>query len=149
MQTLKAEIVKMGTEELEAYIDSRYEAGAPQGELEALEVAFAPRVSEDESNMTEEELNMSEAHDMGVDLEEWLAIEYHQFTHPQDRVGCREDGDFLRPEVFNDFLSLNLKPRIKRQDILEAAKDIYQYKRNLNQRRRIKSKHIYNLKYYQ
>ena len=55
-------------------MDTRYESGAPQAELDALETAFAQRVSEDDLNMTEEEPNMAEAYDMGVDLEEWLAI---------------------------------------------------------------------------
>ena len=72
MQPLKAEITKMGTNDLEAYIDLRYEAGAPQAELEVLETAFAERVSEDEINMTEEEPNMAEP---GVwrSTGEWLA----------------------------------------------------------------------------
>jgi len=133
-------ITEMGTNELEAYLDSRYEAGAPQAELEALETAFAERVSEDETNMTEEEPNMREAHDMGVDLEEWLAIEYFQYLNPNERVGGREDKDFFNPNGFNEFLSLNLKPGIKRKDIMEAARDIYEYRKNLTEKYRSKNK---------
>lgn len=138
MQTLKAEITKLGTEVLEAYIDSRYEAGAPQAELEVLETAFAERVSEDEINMTEEEPNMAEAWDMGVDLEEWLAYEYYRYLHPETEWGGREESGFFNPTLFNDFLSLNLKPNITRQDILEAAKDVYEYKSQLIQRQKSK-----------
>ena len=78
MPTVSLEITNMSTVELENYIDSRYEAGAPQDELDALETAFAERVSEEDLNMTEEDPNISEAHDMGVDLEEWLANEYFE-----------------------------------------------------------------------
>ena len=140
---------KMGTNELEAYLDSRYEAGAPQAELEALEITFAERVSEDELNMTEEEPNMREAHDMGVDLEEWLAIEYFQYLNPNERVGGREDKDFFNPNGFNEFLSLNLKPGIKRKDIMEAARDIYEYRKNLTEKYRSKNKPYPPSKYYQ
>lgn len=92
-----------GTEELEAYIDSRYEAGTLQAELDALETAFAERVSEDEPNMTEEEPNMAEAHDMGVDLEEWLAIEYFQYLHPKEKTSC------LPPKTFTNTRGTFLK----------------------------------------
>ena len=51
MYTVEAEITNMGTNELEAYIDSKYEAGAPQEELEALEVTYADRVSEEDLNI--------------------------------------------------------------------------------------------------
>ena len=139
MQPLKAETLEMSTRKLEAYIDSRYEAGAKQGELDALETAFAGRVSEDE-NTTEDEPNMAEAWDMGVDLEEWLALEYYQYLNPKERVGGREEADFFGPDCFNDFLSLNLKPSIKRKDILEAAKDSYEYKTNLIRRQKSKPK---------
>ena len=47
MRTADTEITNMSTEELEAYIDARYEAWAPQDELDALEVAYADRVSEE------------------------------------------------------------------------------------------------------
>ena len=37
--------------------------------------------------MTEEEPNMAEAWDMGVDLEEWLAIEYYQYLSSEKKWG--------------------------------------------------------------
>ena len=46
MEKPPEQINGLGTNELEAYIDSRYEAGAPQDELESLETAFAGRVSD-------------------------------------------------------------------------------------------------------
>jgi hypothetical protein len=134
MQTIILDIKDMGTEELEAVIDSRYEADAPQDELDALETEYAARVSEDDLNMTEEDPNMREAHDMGVDFEEWLAKEYFEYTHPPERAGGREDNDYFTSSCFNEFMTINPRAGIKRKDILEAAKDIYEYKRNLIQR---------------
>ncbi len=77
---------------------------------------------------------------MGVDLEEWLANEYHQFINPKERTGGREDKDYFNPDAFNDFLSLNLKAGIKREDIMEAAKDVYEYKKNLIERQKSENK---------
>jgi len=137
---MELNITKMSTDELEQYIDSRYEAGAPQEELDVLEVEYSNRVSDDDLNMTEDEPDMREAHEMGVDLEEWLAKEYFEYTHPQERVGGREAKDYFHPHIFNEFMMFKLKVGIKRKDIMEAAKDIYEYKRNLIQRYRSKNK---------
>ncbi len=138
--TANAEMTKMSTEELEKHIDSRYEARAPQAELDALETQYAETVSEDDLNMTEDEPQMSEAYDMGVDLEEWLAREYYEFTNPEGRIGGREDKDYFNPDSFNDFMTLNLKAGIKRKDIMEAAKDVYGYKKNLIDKYRSRNK---------
>ena len=138
METVILDITKLSTDDLEAYIDARYEAGAQQNELDALEVEYAYRVSEDDLTMTEDEPNMSEAQDMGVDLEEWLAYEYYRYLHPETEWGGRAEEDFFSPDSFNDFLSLNLKPGTTRQDIMTAAKDIYEYKIQLRQRQKSK-----------
>ena len=82
---------------------------------------------------------MAEAYDMGVDLEEWLAIEYFQYLNPKERTRRQGNKRLFQPGLlFNDFLSLNLKPIITRKDILEAAKEIYEYKTNLIQRQKSK-----------
>jgi len=62
------EITAMSTEELESYIDYRYEAG-PAGWVGRLEIEYSKRVSEDDLTMTEDEPDMREAHEMGVDFE--------------------------------------------------------------------------------
>ena len=144
MPTVSLEITNMSTVELEEYIDSRYEVGAQQDELDILEMEYSNRVSEDDLNMTEDEPDMREAHEMGVDLEEWLANEYFEYTHPDQRVGCREAKDYFHPHSFNDYLTLNLKVGIKRKDIMAAAKDVYEYKRNLIDRYRSKNK-LFNI----
>ena len=140
MQTVTSEITGMNTEELESYIDYRYEAGAPQEELDALEIEYSKRVSEEDLKMTEDEPNMREAYEMGVDLEEWLASEYYQFIHPEARSGGKETKDYFRPRSFNDFMTINLKAGIKRKDIMAAAKDVYEYKRDLIKRQKSSNK---------
>jgi hypothetical protein len=127
LETIKS----LNTNELEVFIDTCYEVHVPQEQLELLETLYADRVSEEDLNMTEDEPNVAEAWDMGVDLEEWLAYEYYRYLHPPTEWGGRKKGDFFKPETFNDFLSLHLKPTIKRKDILSAAKDIYERKQGL------------------
>lgn len=144
MQAIELEITDMSTDELEKYIDSRYEAGAPQDELDVLEMKYSDRVSEEDLHMTEDDPQMSEAHDMGADLEEWLAIEYFEYTHPEKRVGGREAKDYFHPKSFNDYMTLHLKPGIKRKDIMAAAKDVYEYRVNLIQKYRSKEK-LFNI----
>ena len=140
MLTIELDITNMSTDELEKYIDSRYEAGAPQDELDVLETEYSNRVSEDDLNMTEDEPNMREALDMGVDLDEWLANEYFEYTHPDQRGGAKEAKDYFHPRSFNEFTMFNLKAGITRKDIMAAAKDVYEYKKNLIQRYKSKNK---------
>ncbi len=128
------------TNKLEEHIDLRYEQNASQKELDILETLFDHFVTEEEPNMTEDEPSMCEAYDMGVDLEEWLAREYYEYTHPDERVGGRENKDYFTLHSFNDFMTLNLKVGIKRKDIVAAAKDAYERKKSLIERYKSRTK---------
>ncbi len=144
MHTVDTEITKMSTNELEAYIDARYEAGALQDELEALEVAYAQRVSEDDPNMTEEDPNMQEDTAEGTHLEESLRDAYHRYLQPDDQ----RDGRMTRKEVITFMRAIiedsrNINRGMKNvsdSQILDAAKDVYEYKRNLIERFEAKNK---------
>ena len=144
MHTVDMEITKMTTNELEAYLDSRYEAGAPQEELEALEVAFAERVSEDDLNMTEEDPKMEEDTAEGTHLEENLVEAYRRYLQPDDQ----RDGRMTRAEVVSfmraiieDSRGINKGMKdVSGGQILAAAKDVYEYKRNLIKRYKSKNK---------
>ncbi len=135
MRTLETEITKMATDELEAHIDSRYEALAPQEELDALEVAYADRVSEDELNMSEEDPNMKEDTAEGTHLEENLADAYRRYLQPDDE----RDGRMTKEEVISSMRAIIEDSRginkgmkdVSSGQILAAAKDAYDYKRNL------------------
>ncbi|MDE2027079.1 MAG: hypothetical protein KGJ11_00885 [Candidatus Omnitrophica bacterium] len=136
MQTVKPffnlELIEsLNTEELEVFIDACYETHVPQEQLALLETIYAGRISEDELLMTEDEPSMSEAHDMGVDLEEWLAQEYFEYIHPNRRIGLRDSKDYFNPSCFDDFLYFNPKPGLTRKMLKEAARDIYERKRSL------------------
>src|SRR5665213_2073773 len=95
MQTIELDIAKMSTDELEQYIDSRYEAGATQEELDSLEMAYAERVSEDDLNMTEEDPYMREDTAEGTHLEENLVDAYRRYLQPDEE----RDGRMTRKEV--------------------------------------------------
>ncbi len=144
MHTINQEITKRGTQELEAYIDTRYEAGAPQAELEALETAFAERVSEDELNMTEEDPNMMEDTAEGTHLEENLREAYRRYLQPDNerdgRMTRREVIRFMR-SIIKDSRNINKGMKaVSNAQILEAAKDIYEYRKNLIEKYRSKNK---------
>ena len=144
MHTVEAEITKMGTNELEAYIDSRYEAGAPQEELDALEVAYAQRVSEDDLNMTEEDPNMREDTAEGTHLEENLRDAYRRYLQPEDeRDGraTREELIHFMRAIIEDSRGINKGMKdVSDGQILAAAKDVYEYRRNLIKRYKSKNK---------
>ena len=144
MGTVEAEITKIGTNELEAYIDSRYEAGAPQEELEGLEVVYAERVSEDDLNMTEEDPNMREDTAEGSHLEENLRDAYRRYLQPEDeRDGraTREELIHFMRAIVEDSRGINKGMKdVSDGQILAAAKDVYEYWRNLIKRYKSKNK---------
>jgi hypothetical protein len=134
----------MTTDELEAYIDARYEAGAPQYELEALEMAYADRVSEDDLTMTEEDPKMQEDTAEGTHLEENLADAYRRYLQQDEerdgRMTKQEVISFMRA-IIEDSKGINKGMKdVSDGQILAAAKDVYEYKRNLIKRYRSKKK---------
>ena len=148
MHTVEAEITKMGTNELEAYIDLRYEAGASQEELEGLEVAYAQRVSEDDLNMTEEDPNMREDTAEGTHLEENLREAYRRYLQPEDERDGRATQEelihFMRA-IVEDSRGINKGMKdVSDSQILDAAKDVYEYRRNLIERYKSKNK-LFNI----
>ena len=144
MCTVDTEITKMSTDELEAYLDSRYEAGASQEELEGLEVAYAQRVSEDDLNMTEEDPNMMEDTAEGTHLEENLRDAYRRYLQPDDeRDGraTREELIHFMRAIIEDSRGINKGMKdVSDGQILAAAKDVYEYRRNLIKRYKSKNK---------
>ena len=129
MQSLILDIKAMSTDELEVFIDLRYEAGAPQDELDALETEYANRVSEDDLTMTEEDPNMMEDTAEGTHLEENLRDAYRRYLQPDDE----RDGRMTRQEVVSfmhaiieDSIGINKgMKKVSDSQILDAAKDVY------------------------
>ena len=145
--TADAEMTKLSTEELEKYIDPRYEAEAPQVELNALETQYAQRVSEDDLNMTEDEPNMSEEiGPNGGNLELGLIEMYRRYLQPQgQRDGLMDNEDIIGNIRANledaGFKSGGLK-KVSDKEVLAAAKDLYEYKKSLIVRYKSKNKII-------
>ena len=143
--TVNTEMTQLSTEELEKYIDSRYETEAPQAELEALETEYAQRVSEDDLNMTEDEPNMSE--EIGPDggnLEEGLIEMYRRYLQPQGkRDGLMDNKDIIGNIRANledaGFKSGGLK-KVSDKEVLAAAKDLYEHRKDLISRYKSKNK---------
>ena len=129
------ELVKsMDTSALEAYVLKRYDQNAPQEELNALEDIFEARVSELELGYSEEELNVSE-NSPGDFMYESLREMYYRYTHPNDRNGMDERGilDNMRSavELGSRF---TMKKNVTDEMLLAAAKDLYEWRRELIQR---------------
>ncbi len=145
MQTVTSEIKGMSTDELESYIDYRYEAGAPQDELDALEITYAKRVTEEDLNITEDEPNMSEEIGLnGGNLELGLIEMYRRYLQPEgQRDGGMEIEDLIHNMRVNledaGFKAGGLKD-ITDSQILAAAKDVYEYRVNLIQRYKSRNK---------
>ncbi len=144
MQTLYPEIIQLSTEELEQYIDAKYEADAPQDELDALETAYSTRVSEDDLSMTEEEPNMREDTAEGTHLEENLVCAYCRYLQPDDhRDGAmtkKEVVSFMRA-IIEDSKGINMgMKKVTNAQVLDAAKDVYEYKKNLIEKFKSKNK---------
>ncbi len=143
--TADAEMTQLSTEELEKYVDSRYEAWAPQAELDALETQYAEKVSEDDLHMTEDEPNMSE--EIGPDggnLEEGLIEMYRRYLQPQgQRDGLMDDEDIIGNIRANlkdaGFKSGGLK-KVSDRQVLAAAKDLYEHRKDLVSRYKAKNK---------
>lgn len=125
------ETVYLCTNTLEQYLDARYEARARQRELEALEMEYSKRVSEDELNITDEELDMGEEIHSGASLEEQLCRMYHRYLMPDERCGM-EIEDIIGN--MRSALELYAHGKINTSsdaEIFAAAKDIYEHKKDL------------------
>ena len=127
---------KLSTDGLEELILLRYESGASQDELDMLETIFAGRISEDDLNVTEEDIQMSEEQFNGASLEEGLYDLYRRFLQPQGRRdGLMDDADImggLRAWMEECGFSLGgFKEGVTDKEIMEAAKDVYERKRAL------------------
>ncbi|MBU1864435.1 MAG: hypothetical protein KKH94_12310 [Candidatus Omnitrophica bacterium] len=130
-QTIQ-QIKTLRAEELEEYIESRYEARAPQAELDALETIFAGHVSEDDLTLSEEEVDMREAIGQGAELEELLSVAYARYLQPpRTRAGLQTDEELA--ENMRAILEEagDLRAGISNQQIFDAAKDLYERKKAL------------------
>ena len=133
-------IGSLSTQDLEKLIDKRYEEGASQEEINYLETHYEKRVSEDEQNMSEDEQNMSEDASLGTNLEDTLSYSYSQYLKPvKERSGYMKDKDILSNmranlEHFGNKLG-GFKGATDEQ-ILNAAKDAYESKLKLIERRK-------------
>ena len=119
----------MSTHELQKYIEKRYEENAPQSELDKLENEYATRVTEDDPDITE-----------GISLEEQLISMYHRYITPRDRGGMDEDGIINNMREAIKSYGKGNTHQVSDEQILDAAKDLYDQRKNLKQKYKNKLK---------
>ena len=136
------------TDELEKHILMRYEHGAPQEELDRLETLFAGRVTDDDIHMGEEDPQMSEEILNGASLEEWLSDSYFRYVQAQtDPQRCTSDQELI--DGMRDGLweagcrCQRLKDGVTDEQILDAARDIFERRNDLVRRHKRKNKYCH------
>ena len=142
-EVVRNEAKEISTAELEEFVDSRYEAGAPQEELDLLETLFDERVSEDDQGVTEEEQNISEETHQGAGLVEQLIGMYHRYLNPGLCDGMEvEDilGNMRSALETYGFTSGGFKKDTSDAKILALAKELYEDKQDLIKRYKSKDK---------
>lgn len=117
----------MSTDELEKYIEKRYTEKAPQKELDKLETEYATRVLEEDLNITENDPNMSE----GIALEEELIDMYHKYVTLSARQGMSQEDIVKNMRTAIETRNHGNSSYLSDKQILDAAKDAYEYKKNL------------------
>jgi len=124
--------VNMNVQELEAYIDMRYEAGASQLELDSLEDLYDSKVDV-EMDWNESDGSIGEGiFGQGADLDEQLVYLYYIYVTPEARTAGRNEEDIiygLRSVLFD--LYKKYPDDMSDSEILDIAKDFYERKKNI------------------
>lgn len=138
------------TADLEGYIESRYEAGAGQTELDVLETLYAERISEESPGFLDEMENVLDADQVGwASLEEVLIRSYHNLISGDAEKSGMSKEDVLtnmRANIEEAMFESGQKDvkdaitKITDEQIMDAAKDVYEAKVELL--KRIKSEKI-------
>ena len=148
METLSNALIReLPTDALESYIELRYESEASQAELDVLETIFAERVTEENPAMTEDDPQMSEEQFNVASLEDGLFDLYRRYLQPQGRRdGLLDDADIvsgLRSWVEEAGFCLGgLRRGVTDEQLLDAAKDVYERKRNLIRKHAAQRSHV-------
>ena len=133
---LQKTISSLYIDDLEKLIDKRYEIGAFQEELNFLETEFAGRVSEEDLDITEEELGISE----GISVQEQLANMYHRYLRPELRQGMGVND--ILSNMHTVIETAGGKEGIADKQLLFAAKDTYAHRQKLLRKLKANLKNI-------
>jgi hypothetical protein len=133
VKSLPKEVTSLSTDDLEKLILRRYEVGASQQEIDLLETEYSERVSE-------ENILMSEADNMGSDLTEVLSEQYSKYLNALKEGSYRgSSAEELRDSFLSVAKEISKQPiekSVTNDQAFEAAKDIYEYKQKLLERQR-------------
>ena len=128
--------------EVEKQLDEAYKRNAPQSEIDHLETELAKWVSEGGHDVSEEDMmGHIPATSEGYSIDEALINLYHQYLNagnksitPYDR---QEIIDIMRGEINDPVHKLWTVGNLTDQQILDAAKDAYENRRSLLQRKKL------------
>lgn len=147
VETVRAEAEALSTDELAAFIDQKYEEMASPMVIDILETLYDARISEDNQDITEEELQMSEETHEGAGLEEQLINMYHRYLNPElrNKMEVKEIIDNMRDaiETYGGGGPGLIKVGgidFSDEQILDAAKDVYERKMELLRKQRADNK---------
>lgn len=143
-----ANTIEANYDAIEKQLDEAYKRNAPQSEIDRLETELAKWVSEGGHDVSEEDMmGFIPTTSEGYSLDEALINLYHQYLNagnknitPYDR---RELIDIMRGEINDPVHKLRAVGNLTDQQILEAAKDVYENRKNLIHRKKMQPK-LYN-----
>jgi hypothetical protein len=133
-----SDILDVGYKSLEKQLEEAYERHAPQSQINHLETELAKRVSEEDlvgGDLT--------AASEGYAIDEDLRDLYQQYLNAGNTVGTgnpysrQELIEIMRGAIKGGLIGQRPVEGLTDAQILEAAKDAYEHRLNLNQRRRI------------
>lgn len=130
---------------IEKQLDEAYKRHAPQSEIDRLETELSKWVSEGGHDVSEEDLHVGQpATSEGYSVDEALIALYHQYLNagnksitPYDR---QELLDIMRGEVEDPVHKMRTVENLTDQQILEAARDAYENRKKLIQRKMVSPK---------
>lgn len=130
---------------IEKQLDEAYKRGAPQSEIDRLETELAKWVSEGGHDVSEEDMmGFEPSTSEGYSIDEALISLYHQYLNagnknitPYDR---QELISIMRGEIEDPVHKLRTVGNLTDQQILDAAKDVYENRKNLLQRKKMQPK---------
>lgn len=140
LKDVQGEVSTWSTKDLEEFIDSRYEEGAPQEELNVLEEIYAERASEENEGLVDQKTGEdaeSTQEDVGLALDEILAKTYKSHALDKDQTyGSDENfagnvrSNLTHPQLKTGFTQ-EMVDSLSDEQVIKIAKDAYDRRQKL------------------
>ena len=136
LEEIKETLRRVETKDLEEHIDKRYESSATQDELDLLEEAYAERISEESPGFLEEREGDQTGEDGEASLEELLSNMYARYISGEAETAGMGKKDVLVNMRVNIENFGGKVENISDEEILLAAEDLYNTRKELIERRK-------------